>query len=203
MTYAAVYRSTAPAVLERLARFDRERRAWSDAVEALWREAGFPEGTVAWITRGGVAWGDRLSGLQLPEGATAPKGWVAAKDRDGHYLPNRGSKVGRAAGDLVKQLGTAPSIGSVLTDCGMPRLIMSGLSMRQPALNSEGEPPTALWVGWSIDPEAVALHARANGGEPRRENGDIDMAHWDRVPLSEFYALIEAGQKPLPMGDRS
>lgn len=196
MPFAAIYRSTDPAVLARVAAQYADRKAWADRVLAVAHDAGFPDSVQLWVSDS--MFGERLRGFTLPDGEQAPKGWRTTQARP-QYLPSTRSS---AAAKALAQIGhDAPSISKALPDVGMPSIISHGSHLWGPAIGIRptAAAPEQVWIGWACDPDAIALEVKARNERARVE---IPDERWRRVPLSEFWALVEAGNPPLPLGGR-
>jgi hypothetical protein len=162
-----VYRTERPEVVAL-------RGKWSDAHrEMCARRDCFlsehaPEGAAAQIVEG--VWGRMMVGISLDGRADeVPDGW-RLDPRQGFLVPRRNTRRGKT---IVEALGKVRMANPRDDLPGMPSLHWAGRSFAWPAVEFHGE---AMYVVWG-------------GGGPPAEEIDSDV--WERVRLSEWYAMVE------------
>ncbi|WP_436759386.1 hypothetical protein [Streptosporangium sp. V21-05] len=169
-----VYRSTHPDVLgawhaaeQRAADITTQRKAFLAA-------HGFEGRSIA--TKG--RW---MIGVAHPEDQPIPDGWRLDRDLDGAIVPARRTRVGKQLGKRLDQLAM-PSARKNLPG-GMPEMAWGDHHVFRPGItliNNALIDNNALYVKWGCDPEAIDSTVK------------IDPAVWQRMKLSEYYAVLEA-----------
>jgi hypothetical protein len=108
--------------------------------------------------------------------------------------------AGTIAEAAFARLEVLPDMPLALSWTGMPVEVVEGERRTRPiAVHSEA----TIWVGWpEVDPaEAIDVDEEMRtqnwAGSPIRYGPDINSAVWDRVPLSEYQRLVEAGCDPF------
>jgi hypothetical protein len=179
MSDQAVYRSSAPEVTrawdDALRALDDYRVATTDALEAA-RVGGYP------VYRHAGHWSfGRVSGIQVADGADVPEGWRIVRDTD-RAMPDKRTKAGRAIWQALEDIELPGNPLSRLP--GMPADLLTGLRLISPSVRLIGD---ALYAVWAADPAG-------NTGDLRRSGQpcEVDLNLWERVKLSEYYAVIEA-----------
>lgn len=172
-----IYRSTAPealdhyqGVLDTIA-VVRQRR------EDFIAELGMPGRKIAQM--GGGA-GYKMTGVQhLPEHGDIPTGWKLDRDLSGCIKPDTRTAPGRRIAKRMEEL-TLPTARKDLPG-GMPEMVwdMEGGPMARPGVQRmEG----AVYVRWPFDPEQADKGLK------------IDPEVWERVKLSDYYAVVERNE---------
>lgn len=130
-----------------------------------------------WVNRSGFGHGTRVVGFdELPgdtEETLPPE--LRKNKTTGRIEPNRRRKAGK---DLDAELEKLTTRGPELP--GMPAWTLVGLSVLAPAISE-------------IDGEILMLWGDAIEGSSNSPS--IDAGLWERVPLSEYYAKIEAAEQ--------
>ncbi len=170
MTTPTVYRTRRPDVLAVALAYGEAYTAWRERVVALLAELGFP-GRTPLILGGFLRY--RLTGIECEPDEHPPPGWRVA-ETNGHWalVCDQRTKIGKAA---RAQLDAAePPRDPRLDLPGMPAQHWIGHRILHPAMQVL-EDDKALYITWREAPES-----------------GIDATIWERVPLSEFYAAVEA-----------
>ena len=170
-TDQTVYRSSHPATLatwhdtHKLAdEIGERRRALLDAL-------GF-EGRTALVND------RRLVGVEHREQhGPIPEGWRHDPSVSGAIVPDRRRKVGKDVGKKFDEL-TLPDLRRSLPG-GMPEMAIGDGKAHWPSIALIAD---AIYVKWRCDPEKVERGNR------------IDPEMWQRIKLSEYYAVVEAAQ---------
>lgn len=175
-----VYRSHAPEVIG----------AWQDAEATLQQYVKDTERVLEEMGLGGYKvyrdthhwhpW--RFSGLAIPQDEFPPEGWRMNGKYDAFAVPDKRTKAGKqaaAAIAAVKHPGAA-----MAKVPGMPQDVCYPGGFTSPAV-ALLELDTALYVAWRIDPAGCRESFSS-------KSADIDMALWERAPLSQYYAAREA-----------
>jgi hypothetical protein len=168
-----VFRSTHPDTLaawddvhKRAEEVDRARRTLLD-------ELGF-EGRPGFIGDIGIY------GVQhLDEHGPVPDGWRRDANTYEAIVPDRRRKIGKEVGEKFEALNM-PDLRKALPG-RMPVTVLNlEISKRHwPAIKRFDD---AVYVVWGCDPEKL-------------ERGDrIDSKVWERIKLSEYYAVVEAAE---------
>lgn len=173
-----VFRSDKQEVLDALHAAKDAYLEWSDRIEAFAAEV-HPDSKpmVRRQNRGG---GDRFDAVSVRE--PVPEGWRVKTQREGADLmvPRLSTKAGKAWNERLNEIREAPDIRSSLP--GMPSGGLDGLAYVAPGIE---EHDGAVWVIWSCDPDAM------DSGWSRTSK-KVDGFIWERVKLSEYYAMKEA-----------
>jgi hypothetical protein len=167
-----VYRSTHPDVLahwEKTGSADAQR-AWRKRVQEAIAELGFPGRRFA--TTNGFDDID-VTAIEHPDSEDIPVGWKRTKKLAGAIEPDKRRAAGKRAAERLAKL-TAPNPRRKLPG-GMPSMSFIGHSLAKPGLARHGD---AVYVTWSRELEDS-------------EASNIDPAIWQRVKLSEYYAVLE------------
>lgn len=174
---AAVYASSAPEVLAAYQAGVDRREAYATRLCDLREQWGFPRDHPIW-TRGTY-----LLGLDAKIDPIPP-GWRLNKNH--HLIPNRRTSIGKAVDPVWQKVRRGVSSRAPMAKVGMPiRLFIGDWLCEARFVLHDG----AVWVSWGHDPESDARRSRS----PADEIGE----QWRRVPLSEYYALVEAGNDPF------
>lgn len=156
-----VYRSTDPEVLRRWHDTKAAVEAWGDKLKAALHDLGMGDRQVWYDQISG-----RLMGLARGEGET-PDGWRIDR-RTGYLVPRLTTKAGKEIGAKLSAL-RRPDPRDLI---GMPKHVFVSLSLLTCGLKLlDG----ALYVHWS---------------QPIPED-EVDLTLWERVRLSEYYAVVE------------
>jgi hypothetical protein len=161
----AVWRTTNPDVVGLIVAWTGADRAFRDKVLGLLAELGLSDRQPYVRTWG--AWGgdDQLIGI-MARGDLPSADWR----RDGDaFVPRRGSKAQKALSDRFNEI-KRPDFRKDIP--GMPSNHFSGCGVVAPGAERHGD---ALYVLWSTDQV-----------EPK-----VDTTIWERIKLSEFYAVRE------------
>jgi hypothetical protein len=184
MTDLVVYRSTHSDVLAhwQATASAEAQNAWREKVEAVLAELGFPGRRFA--TSGNT---DRkVIGVEHPHGEEVPEGWRRSRELPEAIVPARRTSVGKRIGkQLDKLILPNPRKGM---PGGMPHIAFAAKvpQFLQPGVARRGD---AVYVTWSGElDEGDAAH--------------IDPGFWERVKLSEYYAVLEA-EKDTKAGAKS
>ncbi|MGC5012572.1 hypothetical protein ACLQ2R_17550 [Streptosporangium sp. DT93] len=164
MSKLTVYRTTNPSILARLHATLTAIDEWQPKVEALMEDLG---------VGGRKIWYDAVSGQVFGvshDDGDIPEHW--RYDQRKHCLvPRRSTKPGKAIGARLDAM-RRPDPRALK---GMPSRTFAAA---EPALMTCGinEMGGALYVTWGAD-----IHER-----------EVDLNLWERVKLSEYYAVLEA-----------
>jgi hypothetical protein len=179
MTPEYAFRADDPAVLDA---YQRARQARVDAGNAMLGEAEKIGKNNGPAVRGGIfGTGDELVGLFADDENDPPLGWVYRKGRE-MLQPRRGN-AGLEAEEFLRRHRT---IG------GDPRVALAGhgLPTESAVPSRDGSYSLRKPVVFEHD---GALYAKYTG-EVRHELGNGTGCTWPAIPLSEFYAALEAVQ---------
>jgi hypothetical protein len=201
---ACAYKAKDPAPIVALSEeFQAELNAWHDRLDG-WLDTLTPEGCErrqVLVTTPG-AWGFRqeIVGINIypheRETGQYPAGW-RKRAKDDHLTPygektrnipldaRQAAAVARAA---IKDMQAPKPFLTRLADYGMPRNAMTGNRIVSPAVRPiDGE----VYVYWPIP--ADRLEQAEHPEEGRRHRNDlVDLDRWERIPLSQWYAVLEA-----------
>lgn len=171
-----VYRTQDPEILAAIEQYKTDEYAWRKASRALMRK---------WFGRGKnapkiVTRGDHWIGVSVGQG-DPPAGWRLER-RHWIWVPFRT----KPAGKLVAQAmdGCQPPKPPNNRFKGMPAFVMGAMSNGMGlAMHSAGarELDGWLYATWSVELTAT----------PKKDRS-YDPAVWEPVPLSQFYAAVEA-----------
>lgn len=193
-----VYRSTRTEVLAAVAKYRAAMKDWHRDAETLLTELGFPGRHFIVSTGMGQRW---ISGVEYHDDDPIPDGWRLRWFRETAVLvPHRGTNLGRAAAAKVQGC-PVPNLPQADLP-GMPGdRIFDDSRMRSPGLR---EMAGAIWISWG----ATGLpEIPADGPEREEHLGDdeqqrrvrladhVDLAIWERVKLSAYYAAVEAQEE--------
>lgn len=187
MTPEYAFRTDDPVVLDAYRQARQQRIAAGKAMIDEAEQLGKNKGPAV---RGGIfGLGDELVGLFADDPADPPQGWHYLKGRD-LLLPRRG-RAGDEAREFLerhKKIGVDPRV--VLSEHGLPTEsavpTSGGYSLRKPVVfEHEG-----------------ALYAKYTG-EVRHELGNDTGSTWPAIPLSQYYAALEAVQAAGQAGAKS
>ncbi|GIH76161.1 hypothetical protein [Planobispora longispora] len=166
-----VYRSTHPHVLSAWHGVRKRSEEISQKRRALLDSWGF-EGRPSLVTD------QRILGVEhLPEHGPIPEGWKLDRVTENAIVPDRRRRVGREIHRQLSELNM-PDPRTALTG-GMPSMAwdIETNAHYWPGVRLMAG---ALYVRWRCDPEAI------------EQRDQINPEVWERVPLSEFYRIVEA-----------
>lgn len=154
-----------------------QHRAWADAIQTFAKEV-HPDAKPM-VRRENFGGGDRFDGVSVVD--PAPEGWRVKNQRTGApiMVPRLSTKAGKAWNKRLAEVSRAPDVRASLP--GMPDGALTGFSWIAPAIE---ESDGYLWVKWSHDPMDADL-----GWSSKHKS--VDFSIWERVKLSEFYAMTE------------
>jgi hypothetical protein len=193
MTDLTAYRSTHPDVLAVIEQYRADIKQWHADSDALLKELGFTDRSFMVCTSMGRRW---ITGVEYRDGDPVPTGWRVWKDRSGQntLTPHKARKAGQAATAKIQSCPVPDLPQSHLP--GMPGDRICNGAWRSPGLR---EMAGAVYVTWAADPlpeiPADGPEREAHLGDVDRRirlNNDVDLAYWERVKLSEYYAAVEA-----------
>jgi hypothetical protein len=167
---AVVYRTTDPDTVAAYRQACEERASWVDRVEAFAKSIN---GGNAYTTTGF----GRESFVGIEVKGDPPQGWRIQTNKSGqqYLVPRRSTKAGKEAAQAFDALCHAPSAKDVLN--GMPHGFLSGaeggIAFFSPGARIDGDVLTVVWGAELPKSERVG-------------------PQWERVPLSAYYAEIEA-----------
>ena len=192
MTMKVVYRSRDPRVLAVIESFEAETKAWAEKAAALLAELGF--GDRKWMVQRPPD-GMRITGITVRDGdrENPPPGWRIIDHAGPALRPNRRLKAGKEAQTRIDQCQPPKHPRARLP--GMPGCYFSATAIHFPNLGDLGD--GAVYVDWST--RVPELTADLDPKEKKRRGG-VDLAIWERVKLSEYYAAVEAAAEP-PAGE--
>lgn len=160
-TDLTVYRSANPEVLRRWHTTKDAVEAWGDKLKAAIEDLGLGDRQVYYDQITG-----RIMGV-LHDDGEIPAGWRIDR-RTGYLVPKLTTKAGKEIGARLTAL-RRPDPRDLL---GMPKHVFVDLSLLTCGLRlMDG----ALYVHWS---------------KPIPED-EVDLTLWERVRLSEYYAVVE------------
>ncbi|MCA1571964.1 MAG: hypothetical protein LC798_16965 [Chloroflexi bacterium] len=183
--FAACYRSADPEVMAAWKAYSDDVVQFFAVVVALTAElwpkpvnGHQPEPMVA--SRSWTPGKRTLGGWSWPYGVKPPEGWKVTTDCNvGRVIsPKRSANPGKALAKYI-EAAVPPVRGLALP--GMPLHILALPASHSPAVEQHGD---ALFVGWTIDPEAIDPRSTP-GGKP------VDREKWERIKVSEFFAARE------------
>lgn len=181
---ACVYRSTHPDVLAARDAWHAAITEWPDRAAALLDELYLPGHNLLIHTGTG---GKRWLGGVTRDGIAPPQGW--RQTTAGEYdviQPDKRTREGRAAAALLDECRPPDEQNRWLP--GMPPLHWGDQAMATPGVQ---EMDGAVWATWSITVPELAPDADPEQG---RRGDHVDLARWERVPRSRYYAAVEAGE---------
>lgn len=180
MAELTVFRTSNPVALASFESAVEEYKAWSDRIREFARSAHPDAHPMV-----GTAWGqDRFDGISMVD--PIPDGWRVQKQKLGstYLVPKRSVKAGKEAATRMDELHRAPDVRASLP--GMPNVVWMGMGTTSPGVHPDLE-QGALYVTWSGDPTGD----KANAGFSKTAE-TVDLNLWERVKLSDYYALKEA-----------
>jgi hypothetical protein len=172
-----VYRSRSPEVVGAWIAAEDALHAYVTQTQAVLNEAGLGGYKVWRATTGFSPW--HFTGIDIPAGEKPPPGWRAKSE---YAVPDKRTKGGKqiaAALAAVRHPGM-PSHNLP----GMPVDVCTGGGFT-PHGTRLLENRSVLYVMWTIDPAGCRESFFSKSVE-------IDAALWERAPLSEYYAAVEA-----------
>lgn len=169
MTAQTAYRCTDPSVAEAFQawkhEYDTHRRRVIDEAAAIGKNTG------ALMTK--TVFGNRIVGLAPDDPNDPPAGWKYMRNKNKLY-PDRRTKAGKQAAAWLDSAQPKAHI-EFLHQHGMPSDHMNGGQCYTPGAQLvDGE----LLVNWGCDLPAERV-----------------TGPWERIPLSRYYAAIEAAEK--------
>jgi hypothetical protein len=165
-----VYRSTHPDVFahwEATASADAQQ-AWRDRVNAVLADLGFPGRRFATKAE------TRVIGVEHPTNEDIPEGWRRDRDLPSAIVPNRRTAAGKKIGKRLDELNRPDPRNNL--PGGMPGDAFNSHTLMFPGIAKHAG---AVYVIWS---DAIDDTNRV----------DIDSSVWERIRLSEYYAVLEA-----------
>lgn len=179
-TPAAVWRSTAPEVLQAWRQWQVDRSAWGERITAhSMSVSGEPAVTTRWPGT------EAYKGPGIGDQAEAPAGWRIEPKRsefpDGlvrYLVANRRSNAGKVNAAAVEALGeTKPMVLP-----GMPMHFFGDHRLFHPGLycDGAGDGLSSVTACWSTE----------------EVTSEVDATFWSRVPLSQWHAEREAKEVP-------
>lgn len=165
-----VYRSTHPDVLAHWRRTGaaEAQEAWRDHVNRVIADLGFPGARFA--TSGET----RVVGVEYPQDEQPPKGWRRNRKLPSAISPDRRTTAGKAIGQRLEKVSRPDPRRDM--PGGMPDVAFATHTFMRCGIALLAE---AVYVTWSdVLDEGDASH--------------IDPTVWERIRLSEYYALLEA-----------
>jgi hypothetical protein len=169
---AVVYRTTHPDTIATYREACEERASWGDRVVAFAKSVN---GGNAYTTTGFGR--ERFVGIEVK--GDPPEGWRIQTNKHGqqYLVPRRSTKAGKEAAKAFDALQYAPSAKDVLN--GMPAGFLSGaeggIAFFSPGARIDGDVLTVLW-----------------GAELPKGEAERVGPQWERIPLSTYYADVEA-----------
>lgn len=156
-------------------RYQKAHRAWRRRAKSLLRELGLAERNI--MTEGGWRSTRRFVGVSWSYNEDPPEGWKF----DGKHcvlLPRMSTKAGKAIADKLAACQPPTDPRDELP--GMPAHHLDGLRACAPGLEIRNRDVLAtVYVKWGC---ALPLDR-------------VDLGIWRQVPLSEYYALVEAEEQ--------
>lgn len=187
-----VFRTTDPRVLEVLAQSKTDYEGHAVRLTA-WRDERSPEGRPRAIHYlSGNAWiggQDTVRGLEHFDGVEPPEGWRYYV-KEAFLRPNPKTAAGKAEEQVLRGVQYPRHPRRRLIHLGMPYCIHAGMAVNTYALDDRDG---VVYVVWHVAPEHLTgseLNTSRSGNEPSVR--EVDPAIWQRVPLSEYIAEIEA-----------
>lgn len=170
MSPEVVYRSSHPDVLAYWKAAQDADQAWRERVQSALAEIGFADHNF-------VMRGQNVIGVAHPVSEPIPHGWRKCSDLAGAIVPARNTREGKRIGLALDGL-KRPDPRSGMPG-GMPASALEGRLVRiHPGIELDGD---VVWVSWS-------------GPLGEQDADRIDPAVWERVPLSQYWAMREAAE---------
>ena len=177
MSEPYVYRSRSPEVLAAMNAANEAVRAYVRATSEALDAAGVGAYKTWRETSGSrPGW---FRGLDIPQDEFPPKGWRMLQQ---YAVPDKRTKAGKQADYMLRAVKHPGDPRHSLT--GMPPDVSTpgGFSSCGMRMLEDG---AAFYVWWRIDPAACRESFS-------RGKFEIDRSLWEPVPLSEYYAAVEA-----------
>jgi hypothetical protein len=171
-----VYVSRKPEVLKAWEAAGQAIQDYVDATQAVLNATGLGE-YKTWRSTNGWHPGEFV-GLAIPAGIPVA-GWRMLAD---YAVPDKRLKQGKAIDAALKAVKHPGDPRAHLI--GMPADVMAGGGFQTPAVRLLDD-GTALYVAWRTDPAVCSTSFMSKSTE-------IDADLWGRVPLSVYYAAVEA-----------
>lgn len=176
-----VFASTDPAIVGLKAQWTAAYKTWAESVEALAEEL-FPGQDRPPLIRNG--WGDvSIAGFAIldSDGHVTPDGW---RNIRGEFLyPSKRSKEGKALASRISAMvykNPRRDLPGMPMEKWIPHPERMGASkILYPGIKVLGD---VMYVSWAVDPSQ----------EDEMGNPNVDLTVWTPVPLSQYYAAIEA-----------
>jgi hypothetical protein len=170
------YRSTDPDVLAAVDAAYEAITAYVKQEQAVLDGAGLGHYKV-WATSNG--WTPRrFLGLDIPEGESPPPGWRMNRE---YAVPDKRTAAGKHISAAIAAVRHPGDPRHALI--GMPPDVLTPGGFQSCGMRRIGD---ALYVTWrNCDPAGAVRSFTAGAFE-------IDAAKWERVPLSAYYAAVEA-----------
>ncbi|MEU8199481.1 hypothetical protein AB0C10_37430 [Microbispora amethystogenes] len=173
MSTPTVFRSSHPDVLAKWDARQRDIADWRDRFHAECAKLGIDPDKVQ-----GNTWSGTITGVTYDDGDPIPEGWRHDK-RSGHLRPALKTAAGKRIAAVLK-------------------------TMRRP--EPADDVPGMPYTYWPDDDNRIyRVRMRLNGDVlyavwPRPVGDDlgVDLALWEPVKLSEFYAMVEAEEAAAP-----
>lgn len=167
MTTPTVYRSSHPDVLAKWDARQRDLHDWRDRFHAECANLGIDPDKVQ-----GNTWSGNITGVRYNDGDPIPEGWRHDK-RSGQLRPALKTAAGKRIDAALK-------------------------TMRRP--EPADDIPGMPYTYWPDEGNGIyRVRMRLHGGAlyavwpcPVGSDLGVDLALWERVKLSEFYAMVEA-----------
>ncbi len=175
MSDKTVYVSRKPKVLKAWDDAGNAIQSYLNQTRAVLAAAGLSEYGTYRATSG---WHPgQFTGLAIPDGEKPPAGWRMLSE---FAVPDKRLKAGKA---IAAALKAVKHPGDPLNRIpGMPADVMAGGGFQTPGVRMlDG----ALYVIWRTDPATCSTSFMSKSTE-------IDADLWERVPLSVYYAAVEA-----------
>lgn len=170
----AVYRSDHPNVLAVWMDFIRENAAFKVNVRSFLNDyaPGF-DAMAANYPRG-----RSVVGISAKYDDPIPDGWRRPARFDGQFKPDKRTRLGKEIAEWMGRLRLDDPRQELP---GMPDTVVVGDHFYHPSLR---EMDGFLYVGWPLQIESAFA-------EDWSARGPLDHDIWERVPLSEYHALLE------------
>jgi hypothetical protein len=172
VTAQVVYRSNHPDALAHRDMQPKLYEEWRSKVEGVLTAFGFPQDSSLMLR------GQAFVGVVFPQDKPLPEGWRRDRAMPEAIVPARRTTPGRKAAKLLDDL-PQPDPRDHLPG-GMPRKVFAaaGMALMSPGLDDLGG---YVVVTWSDEME-----------KPTADR--IDPAVWERVKLSEYWAMRETAE---------
>lgn len=187
-----VYRSSHPDVLAAPLAHSAAHDEWRKKTRALVDELGFP-GHNPLIVGGFLQF--RVTGIEYKADTKAPDGWRVTESA-GHqvFAPDKRTKAGKQAAAALKTID--PPEDPRLNLPGMPASCWVGNRILNPGMALKNN-DTVVYITWRCTvPELGTAPERTAKGD------QVDLTIWERVKLSEYYAVLEAEEAAAALADQ-